>query len=83
MNSMDVEVVRTAMDWMNRGTQKEVVTPGQNEKCYLAGAWEARSGRLTWVGGMRKNSLLFLQLLQELLKPCLRPPSGCSLRFRQ
>lgn len=59
---------KIGLDWMNRGTQKEVVTPGQNEKCYLAGALEARCGRLIWVGGMRKNSLLFLQLLKELLR---------------
>ncbi|MCS4320845.1 transposase [Serratia sp. BIGb0234] len=24
--------------WQARGQQKRVVTPGQNEKCYLAGA---------------------------------------------
>lgn len=58
---------KIGLDWMNRGTQKEVATPGQNEKCYLAGALDTRTGRLLWVGGMRKNSLLFLQLLKELL----------------
>jgi transposase len=53
-------------DWMNRGTQKEVMTPGQNVKRYLAGALEAGSGLLTWVRADRKNSLLFIALAQKL-----------------
>lgn len=55
-------------DWMNRGKQKEVVTPGKNVKRYLAGAMEADSGRLTWVKSEKKNSLLFIALLNELVK---------------
>jgi len=53
-------------DWMNRGKQKEVMTPGQNVKRYLAGALDARSGWLTWVRADRKNSLLFIALAQKL-----------------
>lgn len=53
-------------DWMRRGRQKEVRTPGCNEKCYLAGAWDPRARRLIYVEGERKNSLLFLQLLYKL-----------------
>jgi len=53
-------------DWMNRGQQKEVMTPGQNVKRYLAGALGARSGLLTWVRADRKNSLLFIALAQKL-----------------
>jgi transposase len=53
-------------DWMNRGKQKEVETPGKNVKRYLAGAMESQSGRLTWVRGDRKNSLLFIALIQKL-----------------
>jgi transposase len=55
-------------DWMNRGTQKQVLTPGKNVKRYLAGAMEAGSGRLTWVKSEKKNSLLFISLLDELVK---------------
>jgi transposase len=55
-------------DWMNRGTQKEVMTPGQNVKCYLAGAMDSRTGRLTWVRADRKNSLLFIGLAQKLAR---------------
>jgi transposase len=53
-------------DWMNRGTQKAVMRPGQNVKRYLAGALEARTGLLTWVRADRKNSLLFIALAQKL-----------------
>jgi transposase len=55
-------------DWMLPGQQKQVLTPGQNEKRYLAGAQDARTGELIWVEGERKNSLLFLLLLWELLQ---------------
>jgi transposase len=54
-------------DWMRRGRQKQVVTPGCNEKRYLAGAWDPRARRLTYVEGERKNSLLFLELLHKLV----------------
>lgn len=33
-------------DWMVRGQQKEVVTPGQNVKRYLAGALDLRAGQV-------------------------------------
>ncbi len=53
-------------DWMNRGTQKEVPTPGNNAKRYLCGALDARTGVLTWVRGERKNSLLFVAMPRKL-----------------
>lgn len=52
-------------DWMLRGQQKEVVTPGQNQKRYLAGALDFRIGQLIYVAGNRKNSLLLICLLWE------------------
>lgn len=55
-------------DWMNRGTQKQVLTPGKNFKRYLAGAMEVSSGKLLWVKGEKKNSLLFISLLNELIR---------------
>jgi len=55
-------------DWMLPATQRRVVTPGQNRKAYLAGAMDARTNRLLWVKGVRKNSDLFLALLAKLLK---------------
>jgi transposase len=54
-------------DWMLQGRQKEVLTPGQNQKRYLAGALNARTGKLTWVEGERKNSTLFLLLNHRLV----------------
>jgi transposase len=53
-------------DWMMRGQQKEVITPGQNEKRYLAGALDVRTGQLIYVAGDRKISMLFIYLLWEL-----------------
>lgn len=55
-------------DWMLEGTQKTVLTPGKNEKRYLAGALDATTNRLTWVEGERKTSDLFILLLWRLLK---------------
>lgn len=55
-------------DWMLPGTQKTVMTPGKNQKRYLAGALNARTGDLSWVEGERKTSTLFLHLLWHLLQ---------------
>jgi transposase len=54
-------------DWMLCGQQKEVLTPGQNQKRYLAGALNATSGRVAWVEGSRKTSALFVGLVDHLL----------------
>jgi transposase len=55
-------------DWMVRGQQKEVVTPGQNVKRYLAGALDVRTGMVLWVEGERKTSALFVELLTKLAR---------------
>lgn len=57
---------KLGLDWMGQGQQKEVVTPGQNEKRYLAGALDVRTRQVHWVEGERKTSALFLALLQQL-----------------
>lgn len=57
---------KLGLDWMVCGQQKAVLTPGQNQKRYLAGALDVRTGKLTWVEGERKTSLLFIQLLWRL-----------------
>ena len=54
-------------DWMLCGQQKTVLTPGQNEKRYLAGALNARTGRLSWVPAPRKTSALFIALVDHLV----------------
>jgi transposase len=53
-------------DWMNRGKQKEVMTPGQNVKTYICGALDAQTGQITWVQASRKNSFLFIAMLRKL-----------------
>lgn len=55
-------------DWMLQGQQKSVLTPGQNQKRYLAGALNVGTRRLTWVEGSHKNSALFISLVDHLLK---------------
>lgn len=54
-------------DYMLPGTQKTVLTPGKNQKMYLAGALNVRTGRLTWVEYERKNSDLFIKQLWQLI----------------
>ena len=53
-------------DWQLRGQQKRVVTPGQNEKYYLAGALHSGTGKVRYVGGSSKSSVLFISLLKHL-----------------
>jgi len=57
---------KIGLDWMVKGQQKEVLTPGQNEKRYLAGALNAKTGELIWAEGDRKTTHLFIQLLWML-----------------
>jgi transposase len=54
---------RIGRDWMLRGHQRRIVTPGQNVKHYVAGALAAHNDVMTWVDGAKKNSTLFVQLL--------------------
>lgn len=59
---------KIGLDWMVRGQQKEVVTPGQNVKRYPAVAMNAAAAELVWVEGTRKCSDLFIALLERLAK---------------
>lgn len=65
---------KIGLDWMVRGQQKEVVTPGKNVKRYLAGALDARTGQVWWVEGERKNSALFITLLECLTRTYAKAP---------
>jgi transposase len=53
-------------DWMMTGQQKDVPTPGKNQKRYIAGAIHAHTKKMTWVTGDRKASALFISLLWRL-----------------
>jgi transposase len=59
---------KIGLDWMGLGQQKEVMTPGKNQKRYLAGAWDVRTRQVVWVEAERKTSNLFLDLLDKLLE---------------
>lgn len=55
--------------WMRKGDQAEVITPGTNEKRYLAGSLNWRTGELIVTEGMKnegRNSQLFIRHLEEL-----------------
>lgn len=61
-------------DWMLPGRRRWVRTPGKNKKHYLAGALDARRGKLVWVEGDQKASWLFCNLLRELARRYRRAP---------
>jgi transposase len=55
--------------WMVRGRQAKVVTPGDNQKRYLAGSLNWRTGELIVTEGMKgegRNSILFTRHLDDL-----------------
>ena len=53
-------------DWMLKGQQKRITTPGHNQKYYLAGALHSDTGRVHYAGGNSKCSDLFINLLEVL-----------------
>ncbi len=57
---------KVGLDWMAHGQQKQVTTPGQNKKAYIAGTLDAVNGTILWVGGAAKNSALFIEMIREL-----------------
>jgi transposase len=52
--------------WMPQGTQAEIMTPGKNEKHYLAGALHLATGKVLYCLGPRKNNGLFRELFTLL-----------------
>lgn len=59
---------KIGLDWMNKGQQKLVMTPGRNQKRYLAGALDVRTGELLWVESEKKDTMLFIQMLWKLVQ---------------
>jgi transposase len=57
---------KVGAQWMPQGTQVEVMTPGKNERRYLAGALDLRTGRVHHCVWFRKLTGLFLDLLNRL-----------------
>ena len=57
---------RIGRDWTLPRKQRVIVTPGRNEKRYVAGALAADGSALVFVASDRKNTDLFLALLEKL-----------------
>lgn len=64
---------RIGLTYQKRGQQTLVLTPGQNVKYYIAGALNARTGRILYSHGPRKNSELFIDLFHVLRRSYRRP----------
>lgn len=66
-DELDIHLLsKIGYQWTPKATQQEVWTPGTNQKTYLAGALDYRTGQLTAVTGPSKNRWLFIQLLKRL-----------------
>lgn len=66
-DELDIHLLpKVGCAWMPKGTQVEVMTPGQNEKYYLAGALDLTTGTLQHALGPRKTNALFRDLLTQL-----------------
>ncbi|EKZ3043788.1 IS630 family transposase [Salmonella enterica] len=66
-DEVDIDLnLKIGADWMPKGQQKRIATPGQNQKHYLAGALHSGTGRVHYVSGSSKSSDLFISLLETL-----------------
>jgi transposase len=66
-DELDIHLLaKSGYQWMEKGTQTEIVTPGKNEKRYLAGAWDGRTGQVQHCIWHEKRAGLFVDLLSKL-----------------
>lgn len=66
-DELDIHLLpKVGYQWMPKGEQVEVLTPGTNEKRYLAGALDMTTGKITQCVWYRKQTGLFLELLDTL-----------------
>jgi transposase len=73
-DELDIPLLpKVGYQWMPKGEQVEVLTPGTNEKRHLAGAWDMRRGTIVPRVWWRKTHGLFLDLLQALDRPYPAP----------
>ena len=80
-DELDISLLpKVGYQWMPKGEQVEVLTPGTNEKRHLAGALNITTGTITHCVWYRKPTGLFLDLLQTLDRTYpardLLPPLG-------
>lgn len=67
VDEVDIDLnPRIGPDWMLPRRQTRILAPGTNQKAYLAGALNHRTGNIVWVEGDQKKSWLFLNLLRAL-----------------
>jgi putative transposase len=68
-DELDIHLVpKVGAAWMPKGSQEEIMTPGKNEKHYLAGALNLTTGTILHCLGPRKNNALFRDLLTLLAR---------------
>jgi putative transposase len=66
-DELDIHLLpKVGAAWMPKGTQLAIMTPGQNQKHYLAGALDLATGALLHCGAARKTNALFRDLLTRL-----------------
>lgn len=66
-DELDISLLpKVGYQWMPKGAQVEVMTPGTNEKRYLAGALDSSTGTIQHCVWYRKTTGLFLDLLDTL-----------------
>jgi transposase len=66
-DELDIHLLpQSGYQWMKKGTQVEIMTPGTNEKRYLAGAWDQRTGPVHQRVWARKTNGLFRALLEAI-----------------
>jgi transposase len=66
-DELDISLLpKVGYQWMPKGTQVEVLTPGTNEKRYLAGALDITTGTIPHCVWYSKVTGLFLDLLNTL-----------------
>ena len=66
-DELDIHLLpKIGCQWMLRGTQAEVMTPGTNKKGYLAGALDIVTGKILHTVGCSKNRFLFIELLNRI-----------------
>lgn len=73
-DELDIHLLaKLGYEWMLRGTQREVMTPGTNRKGYLGGALNFVTGKMVSVVGERKNRWLFIDLLKRIERASAAP----------
>ncbi len=77
-DELDISLLpKVGSQWMPKGAQVEVMTPGTNEKRYLAGALDLTTGTTQHCVWYRKTTGLFVDLLATLDRAYPAPAFSC------